>query len=132
MRYLGNKESIVLEIYNLLKSKNRLDRNLVFLMLSAVQGLSQIFKEYFDSIIVNDNLKWSVVYAHGRICATKCTFKKLTFDPFEYLNKNAQIEKDLFIKTILQVGQRGCISPLKMQEELIILERKLKSGIPSN
>lgn len=31
---------------------------------------------------------WSVVYSKGRICAPNCTFKKLGFDPFNFLNNS--------------------------------------------
>lgn len=33
-------------------------------------------------------MTWSVKYAKGRVCAPTCTFDKLGFDPFEYLNAN--------------------------------------------
>lgn len=86
MRYLGNKESILTEISDLLKSKGLLQAGHSFFDAFCGSGsVSDYFKSYYD-IIINDNLTWSVIYTKGRICAPTCTFEKLGFDPFEYLN----------------------------------------------
>ena len=88
MRYLGNKESILSEISDLLKSKGLLEKKYTFFDAFCGSGsVADYFKSYYD-IIINDNLTWSVKYTKGRICAPVCTFKKLGFDPFEYLNSN--------------------------------------------
>ena len=88
MRYLGNKESIASEIGGLLDSKGLLKEHLVFFDAFCGSGsVSDYFKSYYD-IIINDNLMWSVKYTKGRVCAPVCTFEKLGFDPFEYLNAN--------------------------------------------
>lgn len=88
MRYLGNKESIVSEIGGLLDSKGLLKEHLVFFDAFCGSGsVSDYFKSYYD-IVINDNLMWSVKYTKGRVCAPVCTFEKLGFDPFEYLNAN--------------------------------------------
>lgn len=88
MRYLGNKESILTEISDLLESQGLLkDRYIFFDAFCGSGSVSDYFKSYYD-IIINDNLTWSVKYAKGRVCAPTCTFDKLGFDPFEYLNAN--------------------------------------------
>ncbi len=52
-------------------------------------SVADYLKSYYD-IIINDNLTWSVTYTWGRVCAPNCTFQRLGFDPFAYLNKNKQ------------------------------------------
>ena len=91
MRYLGNKESIVSEIYAILREKDLIDTNLVFFDCFCGSGsVSDFLKDFYKKIIINDNLTWSVVYTHGRLCAKQCRFEKLGFDPFEYLNSNQE------------------------------------------
>lgn len=92
MRYLGNKETIVLKIYNILKEKKIINKNFSFFDAFCGSGsVADYFKEYYDTIIINDNLLWSVVYSHGKLCADSCTFEKLGFNPFEYLNNSDEI-----------------------------------------
>lgn len=88
MRYLGNKESILTEISDLLLSKGLLKEGYTFFDAFCGSGsVADYFKSYYD-IIINDNLTWSVLYTKGRICAPTCSFETLGFDPFEYLNSN--------------------------------------------
>ena len=88
MRYLGNKESILTEIRDLLESQNLLQEGYTFFDAFCGSGsVSDYFKAYYN-IIINDNLTWSVIYTKGRVCAPVCTFDQLGFDPFEYLNGN--------------------------------------------
>ena len=88
MRYLVNKESILTEISDLLESQGLLKDGFTFFDAFCGSGsVADYFKSYYD-IIINDNLTWSVKYAKGRVCAPTCTFDKLGFDPFEYLNAN--------------------------------------------
>ncbi len=98
MRYLGNKETILNEISDLLKSQGLLQERLTFFDAFCGSGsVSDYFKSYYD-IIINDNLTWSVIYTKGRICAPICTFEKLGFDPFEYLNSNETIVQGFMYK----------------------------------
>lgn len=91
MRYLGNKESILPEISDLLESQGLLQEGFSFFDAFCGSGsVADYFKPYFD-IIINDNLTWSVIYAKGRICAPICTFERLGFDPFAYLNSNDNV-----------------------------------------
>lgn len=84
MRYLGNKESIVSEIQALLLEQGIYKDGLSFFDAFCGSGfVSDYFKGKFDTII-NDNLLWSVIYTHGRICATVCSFSSLGFDPFAF------------------------------------------------
>lgn len=87
MRYLGNKESIVSEIYSLLSDKGLIDEELSFFDAFCGSGsVADYFKEYYNNIIINDNLTWSVIYTGGRLRSQHCSFSGLGFDPFEYLN----------------------------------------------
>lgn len=94
MRYLGNKESIVSEIYALLHEKGLTSSDLIFFDCFCGSGsVSDYLKEFFDNIVINDNLMWSVVYTHGRLCAMQCHFETLGFDPFEFFNTNQETRK---------------------------------------
>ena len=89
MRYLGNKDSMLPQIGRLLKSKRLLQRNYRFFDAFCGSGsVADYVKSHYD-VIVNDNMRWSVLYAKGRICAPGCTFDRLGFDPFAYLNGNS-------------------------------------------
>ncbi len=88
MRYLGNKESILPEIRELLESKGLLQSQYTFFDAFCGSGsVSDYFKSDYK-IVINDNLTWAVTYTKGRVCAPTCTFEKLGFDPFTYLNGN--------------------------------------------
>lgn len=97
MRYLGNKESITDEIINLLNEKNLLDNNLTFFDAFCGTGsVADSVKDRFDEIIINDNLNWATLYTKGRLVAKSCTFDKLPFDPFEFLNSTEDIKMNFF------------------------------------
>ena len=98
MRYLGNKESILTEISDLLESQGLLKDGFTFFDAFCGSGsVADYFKSYYD-IIINDNLTWSVIYTKGRVCAPACTFEKLGFDPFEYLNSSETIVQGFMYK----------------------------------
>lgn len=91
MRYLGNKESIVSEIYAVLNARGLIDPALVFFDCFCGSGsVSDFLKDCFKKIIINDNLTWSVVYTHGRLCAQQCHFDQLGFNPFDFFNSNQE------------------------------------------
>lgn len=88
MRYLGNKTSIVNQIEKLLSEKDLLDKDYVFFDAFCGTGsVADYLKDHFQ-IVLNDNLTWSVVYAHGRITGANCEFLKLGFDPFVFFNES--------------------------------------------
>lgn len=88
MRFLGNKDSILINIEQLLSEKNLFDSEYVFFDAFCGTGsVSEYFKDKYK-IIINDNLNWAIVYAKGRICGSRCTFEKLGFDPFQFLNES--------------------------------------------
>ncbi|MBM7839576.1 adenine-specific DNA-methyltransferase [Alkalihalobacillus xiaoxiensis] len=96
MRYIGNKETITPEIYDLLKEKNLLNKNLTFFDAFCGTGsVAEALKGNFN-IIINDSMTWSVVYSRGRICANDCNFDKLSFNPFDYFNNNEEILEGFF------------------------------------
>lgn len=89
MRYLGNKETIVSEIFELLSNVGLVNQNLTFFDAFCGSGsVADSLKDNFQTIIINDNLTWSVTYSYGRLCAKSCDFKLLGFDPFDYLNQS--------------------------------------------
>lgn len=99
MRYLGNKESIVEEIYKLLKRKELLNNNFIFCDAFCGSGsVANHLKGYFKKVIINDNLRWAVVYTFGRLNSQRCNFDKLGFDPFEFLNNNNKKKKGFFYR----------------------------------
>ena len=99
MRYLGNKESILDQIRSLMAEKGLIGHEYVFFDAFCGSGsVADYFKNDFD-LIINDNLKWSVVYTQGRICAPTCTFDTLGFDPFEFLNSNENRMEGFIYKT---------------------------------
>ncbi len=83
-------------------------------------SVSDYFKSYYD-IIINDNLTWSVIYTKGRICAPICTFEKLGFDPFEYLNSNETIVQGFMYKNYAPTESARMYF-------IAILENRLKIG----
>ena len=90
MRFLGNKESIVMQIRDLMSRKNLLNRGFVlFDAFCGTGSVSDELKNSFD-LIVNDVMSWSVLYAKGRIYSASCSFERLGFDPFEYLNASTR------------------------------------------
>lgn len=98
MRYLGNKASIVGEIKALLDEKGLSGKGLTFFDAFCGSGsVADCLKDEY-AIVINDILNWSVVYTKGRICAPKCSFQKLGFDPFEYLNNTDSVRHDFIYK----------------------------------
>lgn len=91
MRYLGNKESIVNEIQSLLEEKGLKIKGLTFFDAFCGSGSVSDYLKSEYSLVVNDILKWSVEYTKGRIYAPTCTFEKLGFDPFAFLNGNSEV-----------------------------------------
>lgn len=90
MRYLGNKDSVLSDIHDLLNSNGLLLFNEKMTFFDAFCGTGSVadyFKQFYH-IVLNDSLKWSSIYSRGRVCAPNCTFKKLGTDPFEYLNSH--------------------------------------------
>lgn len=99
MRYLGNKESIVSEIYSLLSDKGLINKELSFFDAFCGSGsVADYFKEYYNNIIINDNLTWSVVYTGGRLRSQHCSFSKLGFDPIEYFNNSNDVAHGFIYK----------------------------------
>ena len=98
MRYLGNKSSIVQEIESLLNENKLNQQGLVFFDAFCGSGsVADYFKGKY-SLIINDNLKWSVVFTQGRIFAPLCSFSKLGFDPFVFLNESNCVRHDFIYK----------------------------------
>lgn len=104
MRYLGSKEKLTSEIVGLLREKNLLTERLVFF--DAFCGTGSVANSVKDiySVIINDMMKWSVIYSYGRIVGEACKFEKLGFDPFSYLNSSEEFHEGFFYKNYSQGG----------------------------
>ena len=114
MRFIGNKELITVEIKNLLEKKGLLSvqsnlfdedkKPLTFF--DAFCGTGAVADSLKNSVnlIVNDMIKWSVIYAKGRLTSHNCNFGKLGFDPFEYFNLNNIIKKGFFYQNYSKGG----------------------------
>lgn len=98
MRFIGNKELITAEIKDLLNKKGLLHKELK--LFDAFCGTGAVADSLKDSfyLVLNDLVSWSVVYAQGRITVDDCKFKKLGFDPFDFLNSNNKEKKGFFYK----------------------------------
>ena len=90
MRFIGNKETIVPKIRELLTRKGLTGRGLV--LFDAFCGTGSVADELKDSfdLIVNDIMNWSVLFAKGRLHSADCTFEYLDYNPFDFLNGNAR------------------------------------------
>jgi len=96
MRFIGNKDSITHEILDLLESKGLTNKKLTLFDAFCGSGaVADALKGNFD-IVINDILSWCVFYTKGRIYAHTCTFEKLGFDPFEYLNNSKESIQGFF------------------------------------
>lgn len=98
MRFIGNKELITTEIKDMLDKKGLLNKKLK--LFDAFCGTGAVADSLKDSfyLVLNDLIKWSVVYAQGRVTVDECKFENLGFDPFEFLNSNNQVEHGFFYK----------------------------------
>lgn len=96
MRYLGNKDSIVNRIENLLESKKLFKNNYVFF--DAFCGTGSVSKKVSDKydLIINDNLLLASVFTYGSLVGELCSFDKLGLDPFEYFNSSTCIKEGFF------------------------------------
>lgn len=96
MRFIGNKEAIVEDIYKLLDDKKLLNKNLVFFDAFCGSGAVANHFQSFFKIVINDLLKWATVYTKGRLMKENCSFSKLGLDPFETFSKDKSIRKGFF------------------------------------
>lgn len=99
MRFIGNKESIADQIDSFIESKATSNNRLtLFDAFCGTGAVSDKVKEKYD-IVINDNLKWATVYTAGRLYAPSCHFKKLGFNPFEFLNQTSERLHGFIYKT---------------------------------
>lgn len=99
MRYIGSKETLIEPIIQLLSDKGLLQRHMVFFDAFCGMGsVSDSMKVLYDHIIINDSLKCSSTFTLGKLYANKCSFEKLGFDPFIYLNNNNESRQGFIYK----------------------------------
>ena len=109
MRYLGSKERLTEPIIQLLADKGLLQRNLVFFDAFCGMGsVSDAIKTSYDHIIINDSLKCSSTFALGKLYANECTFAKLGFDPFVYLNDTKTLRQDFIFRNYILDNNYWC------------------------
>lgn len=107
MRYIGNKESILDEIYKLIESRNLFDGNKVFFdAFSGTASVGNMLKNRFK-IIANDYMYFSYVYSNGRLNDIKNGFKKLSVNPFEYFNSINTGIHDFITENYSPAGKSG-------------------------
>ena len=96
MRYLGNKDSILYEIENLLERKNILQKN--YVLFDAFCGTGSVSRNFSDiyKIVINDNLLMPLTYSYGSLVANDCDFDELGIDPFKYFNESKEIVEGFF------------------------------------
>jgi adenine-specific DNA-methyltransferase len=98
MRFIGNKELITSEVFDILDQHGLTYRDLTLLDAFCGTGaVSDALKDSFN-IVANDMLRWCVIYTRGRACASECTFTRLGFDPFEYFNSSDSTAEGFFYK----------------------------------
>ncbi|PZX46928.1 DNA adenine methylase [Algoriphagus chordae] len=125
MRFIGNKELITTAIIDLLEEKGlvcmqrnlfnqdkKVENNLTFFDAFCGTGaVADSVKSKFN-LVVNDMIKWSVIYTNGRLVSPDCTFEKLGFDPFEFFNSNSETRQNFFYKNYSPGGsERMYFSP---------------------
>lgn len=98
MRFLGNKESIVHEIKELLEKKELTGKNLtLFDAFCGTGAVSDYLKNDFN-IILNDSLTWCTHYAKSRLLDSSVLFKKLGFNPIDLLNNSEEYREGFFFE----------------------------------
>lgn len=106
MRFIGNKELITTEIINLLDSKELLNKELtLFDAFCGTGAVADCLKDKLN-VIINDMIKWSVLYTNGRLVSPDCTFDKLGFDPFDFFNSNYETRQNFFYKNYSPGGSK--------------------------
>lgn len=96
MRFLGNKESIVHEIKELLEKKKLTGKDLtLFDAFCGTGAVSDYLKNDFN-IILNDSLTWCTHYAKSRVLDSSVLFKKLGFNPIDFLNDSEECREGFF------------------------------------
>ncbi len=86
MRYLGNKDSILHEIEEIVKIQKLKKGKVFFDAFSGTASVGNHFKNKFK-IIANDNLYLSFVYSYGKLNNPSTKFEKLGLNPFDYFNE---------------------------------------------
>ena len=88
MRYLGSKDSLAYRIVDLLREKGLLQNKYTFCDgFCGMGAVADAVKNTYNKSIINDSLKCASVFTHARLIANGCTFEKLGFDPFCFLNE---------------------------------------------
>lgn len=119
MRFIGNKELITTAIIDLLEEKGlvciqpnlfsefkEVEKPLTFFDAFCGTGaVADSLKRHLN-LVINDMIKWSVVYTKGRLNSANCDFKKLGFNPFTFLNSNNEIRKNFFYNNYSEGGSK--------------------------
>ena len=96
MRYLGCKSTLIDNIQELFEKKNLYgEGRILFDAFCGTGTVAHHFKNCFN-LVINDNLHCATTFACGRVFASRCTFKHLGFNPFDYFNNNNYREERFF------------------------------------
>lgn len=99
MRYLGNKDSIIEKIKEVILSKVDICPNtILFDAFCGTGSVANAFKDVCD-IVINDNLNCATTYSYGRMIASSCSFERLGFNPFDFFNSNDNVIEGFFYNT---------------------------------
>ena len=106
MRFLGSKEDLKDEIENFLSEVGLNDKNLT--LFDAFCGMGSVSDHLKGSykIISNDLLKCCSIFTQAKLNAGKCNFKKLGYNPFEFLNNSKKIKKGFFYNNYSQANSK--------------------------
>lgn len=103
MRYIGNKDSILYKIREVIEKKNLIDKcETMFDAFSGTASVGNEFKKNFK-IIANDNMYSAYVYSRGRLNFPKTNFSILGLDPFAFFNEE-HLEKGFFYNNYSKGG----------------------------
>lgn len=92
MRYLGNKQKLLLEIQAILVGKNISGKDKIFFDAFAGTGtVGEYFKNDFK-VFSNDSLFFAYCLANGKNKYSKKMFSKLGLDPFVFFNDDKNIK----------------------------------------
>lgn len=105
MRYIGNKESITKVILKLLKDKGLLGKSsLTFFDAFCGMGAVSFAVKDFFKIEINDILKCCTTFTAARLYGSDLVLNGLSFNPFNELNGNKQVEHGFFYKNYSPAG----------------------------
>lgn len=132
MRFLGNKESMVDEIRDILEKNHLLNKKLkLFDAFCGTGAVADSLKDQFD-IIINDSLTWCTIYSQARIYGEKIKFENLSFNPFKYFNQPRLNEKGFFYQTYSPGGSDRMYFSVENASKIDFIRHTIQKWYDSN